>query len=118
MPDVERGGDDLRLATYRTTQPQTTPQYLFDLFKVCFQVKSDINANIIQPQRGTKGRGALIETLLCGSLRTSAPSALLFTYEFNAEGAEVRRERREEKDSNAFVLFVLLCGLDSPWLPW
>jgi hypothetical protein len=45
MPDVERGGDDLRLATYRTTQPQTTPQYSFDLFKISFQVMSDINAN-------------------------------------------------------------------------
>lgn len=46
MPDVKRRGDDLRLATYRATQPQTTPQYLFDLFKVRFQVKSDINANV------------------------------------------------------------------------
>ena len=37
MPDVERGRDDLRLATYRTKQSQTTPQYPFNLFKVCFQ---------------------------------------------------------------------------------
>ena len=37
MPDVKRGRDNLRLATYRTTQSQTTPQYSFNLFKIRFQ---------------------------------------------------------------------------------
>ena len=43
VPDMKRGGDNLRFTTHRTTQSQTTPQYPFDLFKVCFQVVSHIN---------------------------------------------------------------------------
>jgi hypothetical protein len=35
MPDVKRGGDDLRFATCRTTQSQTTTEYSFDLFNIC-----------------------------------------------------------------------------------
>jgi hypothetical protein len=44
MPDVKRGGDDLRFATGGTTQSQTTPEYLFYLFGIRSQLVSHINA--------------------------------------------------------------------------
>lgn len=40
MPDVKRGGDNLRFATCRTTQSQTTTQYSFNLFNICFQSRA------------------------------------------------------------------------------
>lgn len=40
MPDVKRGGDNLRFATCRTTQSQTTTQDSFDLFNICFHVSA------------------------------------------------------------------------------
>ncbi len=38
MPDVKRGGYDFRFATCWTTQPQTTTQYSFYLFKIRFHL--------------------------------------------------------------------------------
>jgi hypothetical protein len=37
MPDVKWMGSDRRFPTDRTTQSQTTPQYLLDVFQIYFQ---------------------------------------------------------------------------------